>query len=707
MTLAIILLTAFINVLLGIISYKKNSNSATNRLLTGLTVIFALWTVANYFSLNSPTPEGTLFWIRAVMFITAPLGPVLYFFIKAFPNKELQINKKFLNAIVVLTLLVQGLAFTPLLFSGVTIVGSQITPTPGPAIILFAILFIGLPIAGIWEVIKKYKRSAGIEKQQLKFLVFGISVTFSLLILTNFIFVVLFNLSDFVIYGPIFSIIFVGLIFYAIVKHRLLAIRLILARSVSYTFLIAVLASMYTLGIFFLSRYVFQGESGSDQQFISAILAVIIVLTFDKIKSILQRATDNVFFSSKYNSDEVILNLTTILASNVKLKDLTQKTLYKLITTLQIEKGAFIIYRKQNRFTISADGYKKLPTFKKDLVDAVYTLNRMVILDEEKDADIKHLMHKLGIVIAVPLTDRAYNEGLLVLGSKKSGEIYTPQDIKILEIFGPVISIAIQNAKSYEEIKSFNKTLSDNVAYATKELQISHAKLQVLDRQKDKFLGMASHELKTPITSIKAFSQVLYKKLKDHKNGEYGRLLDNINTQTDKVTKLINDLLNVSNIEAGKLVLEKEMFDGNKLIAKTVSDMQYTSDKHQIKVEGKLQKQMCGDADRISQVISNLLTNAIKYSPRANKVIVKVQEDKENTLICVIDLGPGIGLEDQQKIFDRFYRTKDHEDKNIAGFGLGLYISAEIVKRHGGDIWVESVKGKGSTFCFTIPYINK
>lgn len=703
MTLAIILLTAFINVLLGIISYKKNPNSATNRLLTGLTIIFALWTLANYFSLNSPTPEGTLFWIRAVMFITAPLGPVLYLFIKAFPHRTLKIDKKLLYALTGLTLLVQILAFTPLLFSGVTISGSQITPTPGPAIVLFAILFMGFPVAGIWEVIRKYRRSTGIEKQQLKFLVFGISVTFSLLILTNFIFVVLFKLSEFVIFGPIFSLIFVGFIFYAIAKHRLLAIRLILARSVSYTFLIAVLASIYTLGVFLLSIYVFQGESANEDRFISAIIAVFVVLTFDPIKRAVQTATDNIFFKSKYSSDELILNLTTIIASNVKLKDLTQKTLHKLINTLQIEKGSFIIYRKQNRFTISAEGYKKVPSYRKDLVDAIYALNRMVILDEEKDPDVKHLMNKLGVVIAVPLTDREYNEGLLVLGSKKSGEIYTSQDIKILEIFGPVISIAIQNAKSYEEIKSFNKTLSDKVNSATKELQESHVKLQALDKQKDKFLGMASHELKTPITSIKAFSQVLYRKLDRKEHQEYASLLENINSQTDKVTKLINDLLNVSNIEEGKLVLNKEKFSIDELLSKTISDMQYTTDSHKIIKEGSIKKPVYGDADRLSQVLSNLLTNALKYSPRADKVVVQLSENKNYAKISVKDFGPGIEKEDQQKIFERFYRTKDHEDKNIAGFGLGLYISAEIIKRHHGEISVKSIKGKGSIFSFTVP----
>lgn len=706
MTLAIILLTAFINLLLGIISYKKNPKSVTNKLLTGLTVIFASWLIANYLSLNSPTPESTLFWIRAVMFITAPLGPVLYLFIRAFPHYSLNLRKSILYPLIGITLFVQVIAFTPLLFSGVTI-GEQITPTPGPGLLLFALLFVGLPLAGIVEIYKKLKRSTGIERQQIKFLAFGITVTFSLLIATNFIAVVIFGLSDFVIFGPMFSLIFVGFIFYAIAKHRLLAIRLILARSVAYTFLITVLASIYTLGVFFLSQYVFQNNDAHSERFLFAVLGVFVVLTFDPIKNAIQNATDRIFFRGKYNSDEAILALTTIIASNVKLKDLTQKTLHKLLTTLQVEKGAFVIFRKRNTFTVSSDGYKRIPVFKKSIIDSICDLNRIVFLDEEKDPKVKQLMMKVDAVVAVPLLDRNRSDGVLLLGSKKSGELYTPQDVKIIEIFGPVISIAIQNAKSYEEIKSFNKTLSDKVTAATKELQASHIKLQALDKQKDRFLGMASHELKTPITSIKAFSQVLYRKMDQKEHKEYASLLENINVQTDKVTKLINDLLNVSNIEEGKLVLNKEKFDVDELVEKTISDMQFTTDTHTIVKEGSIKEKVYGDADRLSQVISNLLTNAIKYSPPNNKVMVKVARTDGHATVSVRDFGPGIAKEDQEKIFNRFYRTKIHEETNIAGFGLGLYIAAEIIKRHHGSLAVTSTKGKGATFTFTIPLFDK
>lgn len=702
MILAIILLTALINLLLGIISYNKNSKSVTNRLLTALTVIFAFWTVANYFSLNSSNPHDTLFWIRAVMFITAPLGPVLYLFIRAFPSSKLNVSKPVLFALIVLTLIVEALAFTPFLFSKVTI-GAQITPTPAPGLILFGFLFVIVPMVGFFELIKKYRKTRGLEKLQLRYLVFGIFLTFFLLIITNFLLVIIFKISQFVIFGPIFSLIFVGFLFYAIVKHRLLQIRLVLALSAAYTIMMIVLAVIYTLGIFLISKYIFNSNISNVQLIISVMLAIFVVLTFERLKKFIEILTNTIFFRGKYNSAELILDLTTITASTYSLKTLTQETLEKLLTALHIEHGVFIISKNSGKFLTVHKGNKRLPEYSKEVLNKLLSVQKMTILDEEKDMRIMQAMQKLNIFIVLPLIEQGSPVGFLLLGNKKLGEIFTAQDIKILEIFGPLITVAIQNAKSYEEIKRFNKTLNERVLHATSELQESHEKLKTLDKQKDAFLGMASHELKTPITSIKAFTQVLLKRAEKENLTKYAYILKNVNTQTDRITQLINDLLNVSHIESGKLVLKKTTFDLDNLVTKMIADIQVTTDTHEIIKKNNIPIPIYGDANRIEQVIANLLTNAIKYSHSANKIIVSIEKNAKEVTVHVQDFGQGIPVADQKKIFERFYRTREHEEKNISGFGLGLFISSEIIRRHKGKIWVTSTKGKGSIFSFTLP----
>lgn len=230
---------------------------------------------------------------------------------------------------------------------------------------------------------------------------------------------------------------------------------------------------------------------------------------------------------------------------------------------------------------------------------------------------------------------------------------------------------------------------------------------KVIEDRKDEFIGVASHELKTPLTSMKTFVQILEKRLliKGDKKDAY--ILGNITKQVNRLSSLINDLLNVNRITQGRLDLNRKWFDFDSLIKKVVIDYQYTTDTHEIAVRGSLDRKIYADENRIEQVLTNLISNAIKYSPHGDKIIINIQNNGKHVITQVQDFGLGITKEDQSKIFHRFYRTLEKRDYNIPGFGLGLYISMEIVKRHKGKMWVESKKGKGSTFSFSLPLKNE
>ena len=222
-----------------------------------------------------------------------------------------------------------------------------------------------------------------------------------------------------------------------------------------------------------------------------------------------------------------------------------------------------------------------------------------------------------------------------------------------------------------------------------------------LERQKDDFMGIVSHELKTPVTSIKAFTQVLQRRFANAGDERSAVLLGKMDAQINKLTSLIGDLLDATKIEAGKLQFNDALFSFDELVDEVVEEVQRTTTKHTIEKVGGTEKMVYGDKDRLGQVIVNLLTNAIKYSPSSDRVIVKSSTENEHVTLCVQDFGVGIPKEKQQQIFERFYRVDGNE--TIAGIGLGLYISAEIIKRQNGTIWVESTLGEGSTFCFRVP----
>lgn len=220
-----------------------------------------------------------------------------------------------------------------------------------------------------------------------------------------------------------------------------------------------------------------------------------------------------------------------------------------------------------------------------------------------------------------------------------------------------------------------------------------------LEQQKDEFLNIASHELKTPLTSIKAFAQILKKRSDDNKSINF--FATQIDNNTNKLSSLVNDLMDVGKIGAGKLKIRIRQIDIESLVIKVINDFKMTSDSHAIIKKGKINKQIFGDADRLEQVLVNLISNAIKYSPGSDKVKINLKEQKGNIVVSVQDFGIGIPAEKIPFIFERYYRARDDH----AGFGLGLFISREIIKQHNGRIWLNSTEGKGSTFYFSIPAI--
>jgi PAS domain S-box-containing protein len=236
-------------------------------------------------------------------------------------------------------------------------------------------------------------------------------------------------------------------------------------------------------------------------------------------------------------------------------------------------------------------------------------------------------------------------------------------------------------------------------------LDISERK--ALEQRKDEFISMASHELKTPITSLKGFLGLLQRLLAPQDDARTRHYLARMDTQIDKLTALINDLLDISKMQAGHLVYREECFAVEGLVQETIESVQETTQTHHLHLEGQTQAVVCGDRDRLGQVLINLLTNAIKYSPQADTVRVRLATEENQVLVSVQDFGVGIAAEYQSKIFERFYQVTDPEEKTYPGLGIGLYIASEIVKRHGGRIWVESQRGDGATFHVSLPLFQE
>ena len=225
--------------------------------------------------------------------------------------------------------------------------------------------------------------------------------------------------------------------------------------------------------------------------------------------------------------------------------------------------------------------------------------------------------------------------------------------------------------------------------------------LRLLQQQKDDFISIASHELKTPVTSLKASLQLL-DKMKNNPSAEMlPKLIGQANKSLDKVNTLIEDLLNASKANEGQLHLSPKTFVLSKVIDECCQHVR-TEGVYKITTKGDMNVEVYADASRIDQVVINFVNNAIKYAPESNEIRIGIETINNMVKVSVIDKGPGIPPEKLRHLFDRYYRV-DNSGNRYAGLGLGLYICTEIIKQHHGQIGVDSVLGKGSTFWFTLP----
>lgn len=239
------------------------------------------------------------------------------------------------------------------------------------------------------------------------------------------------------------------------------------------------------------------------------------------------------------------------------------------------------------------------------------------------------------------------------------------------------------------------------LGYISSTIDITARKQE--EQRKNDFISMVSHELKTPLTSMSAYMQMLLAKARKADDNFSAKTLERAGKQVTKMTAMINGFLNVSRLESSGIHIEKSSFDMADLVRDVEEESIATISTHDVVFAPVLTTMVMADRNKIGQVINNFLTNAVKYSPSGSNINIACVTIGNSALVSVQDQGVGITSEDQPKLFDRFYRVKNQQAHTIPGFGIGLYLSAEIINSHEGRIWVESEVGKGSTFFFSIP----
>jgi signal transduction histidine kinase len=223
-------------------------------------------------------------------------------------------------------------------------------------------------------------------------------------------------------------------------------------------------------------------------------------------------------------------------------------------------------------------------------------------------------------------------------------------------------------------------------------------------QRNDRFLAIASHELRTPLTSMKGYIEVLERRLKRSTQPELTVYTIKLDDQLSRMSGMIRDLLDVSKIQSGQLEIRRERLSINSVVEQSIEEVQALTNRHQILVSGWANTPVMGDPVRLCQVIVNLLSNAIKYSPTSDRVMIRVSETRDKVIVSVRDFGIGVPEEERASIFEPYFRSQHTQREDVpGGLGMGLYISQEIVRWHGGRIWLDDREEQGSTFSFILP----
>lgn len=260
------------------------------------------------------------------------------------------------------------------------------------------------------------------------------------------------------------------------------------------------------------------------------------------------------------------------------------------------------------------------------------------------------------------------------------------------------INILLLKVKTFYRIYDQNRRLNEMQHTLLEEIEFR----KEAERKKDEFISIVSHELKTPLTSVKGYIQLLERSVEKEDRAIMKKQLRKVRIQVEKLSELIADLLDISKIENGKLKFNKKLFAADELLTNVVEIMEESNPDFKITKNISIDRPVLADEMRVEQVIVNFITNAIKYSPGTDEVIVTGKIIDENLYVSVKDFGIGMDPEHQRNVFNKFYRVEDTSAR-FQGLGIGLYISQQIIERHGGNIGVTSVPGEGSEFYFNLP----
>jgi len=712
--IALLLLVGIFNLLVGLAVFSRNVRKPMNIAFFGLAVGVASWVlgIAAFLAVNEADTAiawAKFYYVAPLIIVTSSVA-----FADTFPSGgRLKLGKLGFVLAGLVAIALPLVLDTSWFFGGLVYHewGKEIILNRIPYTMYAAYLAVAFAMT-LYPIYKKTFTEKGLYRLQAGIFFDGYLLSCVLGVFFNLL-LPGFGNYQLIWIGPIASSFYVGATAYGIIRHRLFDIRIVVARSVGYLLAVLAIGTVYGSVAFTLIGKLFgDGTSASyTERAAFAATAVIMAVTFRPVKLFFDRITNGLFYRDAYQTEAYIGKLNHILVSTLELDILLNSVSQLLQTTLKSNYSSFLIVKSgsKHKFTIyGSDRSVAAPDFTVIENLAAAQHEKVVIVDYLADEHSRSqlAMQKNDIAVVARISSTTHNEvlGYLVLGSKKSGNPYNGQDRRVIEATVNELLIAIQNAMRFDEIQRFNVTLEQRVEEATRKLRRTNEKLRQLDETKDDFISMASHQLRTPLTSVKGYVSMVL-------DGDAGpldpmqkKLLTQAFISSQRMVYLISDLLNVSRLRTGKFIIEPIPTSLADVVGEEVKQLVETAKGRNLELTYRKPAHfpvLLFDETKLRQVIMNFIDNAIYYTPSGGHITVNLVERPQAIEFTVVDDGMGVPRSEQHHLFSKFYRANNAKRARPDGTGLGLFMAKKVIMAQGGAVVFRSQEGKGSTFGFT------
>ncbi len=699
------ILTVIVTAIIVLFVYSKREKSISDYLYIVFAVNIGLWQLLSI-SFESLNPSSLILWVARFALVTGSIAALFFYLFTLFYQQTRQSVSRFKVNLLTATLIIVTI-FTILPIT-VTVVEGKFAYGPG---YLFSTVFaLVCYLMASFRLYNAKKGSVLNARSQINLILIGIVVAILGNLIVSGIFLNVENdLVDLI--APISTLVFSSLVAYAILRHKLFDISSFVARAVGYSVSIVFIATASLALLTVFSELLSDSAlSESQQRLLFVFITIILAVSFSPFKRWFDRQTRRVFFRDAYDTQNLLNDFNKAIVSTIDADQLLPRAGAVIEAYLKPEWVIFAI-RDTEEDKVRIVG-KSTKEFKLKTVEEIrhFVKNiseKLAVTDLiEDNNNLKEILKNadIGAVSRVTTDIKVEGSGYILMGYKKSGNMYNSQDLGALEILSNELAIAIQNALQFEEIQKFNITLQDKVDEATKELKKSNEKLKQLDETKDEFISMASHQLRTPLTSVKGYLSMVIEGDAGDLTEMQKKLLDQAFISSQRMVYLIADLLNVSRLRTGKFIIDSNEVNLAETVEGEVSQLVETAKSRGLDLKYNKPKEfplLMLDETKIRQVIMNFIDNAIYYTPKGGHIEVSLDEVGDSVELKVTDNGLGVPKHEQHNLFSKFFRANNAKKARPDGTGLGLFMAKKVIVTQGGAIIFSSEENKGSTFGFS------